>query len=476
MNNNRHLHYLIFIFILLLGCTNRYINNTYFKKSFGDRKLTVLPPRIDDLIISDSTLLDFISEDFNIKKDSALVILDSLIHWYMERAFISNTDNILVVKSPFSKSLAVRQNAPKNIPDTLSASSYRKLQRLGITIPSRQHLLEAGINADMAILLGKMDLDISFEVETFFGIPKGYPRYELEAENLAYAIWDYNENRLVSCDKLDISTSYPRCDQIKTYSTHTCDNKNFWRVVLLALGSSVVSETPFDKQIVDSIMDKSSWKEMKELQFREPLRDSAALVLKAPKLCHVISAYISKNDTLFHLQDTLRFRCTITPAGKVSSVYPLDSLRIDSTSLAGLKNQLDIQIFDPIENQRNYTTATVEVAKSSPNKCILYKVHSGELRSKASIMKVVMTELPKLRYAYNRRLADGMDKSGKITVKFMIDEFGNVASASIVESTIGDTMLENEITSIIRSWRFGRIYNRGDTCEVVYPFVFSKSW
>lgn len=47
-------------------------------------------------------------------------------------------------------------------------------------------------------------------------------------------------------------------------------------------------------------------------------------------------------------------------------------------------------------------------------------------RSKASIMHTVMENLGTIRYAYNKWLRQHPNAAGKITVKFAIDEFGNV--------------------------------------------------
>jgi TonB family protein len=95
-------------------------------------------------------------------------------------------------------------------------------------------------------------------------------------------------------------------------------------------------------------------------------------------------------------------------------------------------------------------------------------------RSKASIMRVVMQNLAALRYAYNKRLREKPGLKGKITVKFAIDEFGKVIFCQVVESTMGDSDLEQTVTSKIRLWVFEKIDKPGDVTEVVYPFVFSQ--
>ncbi len=95
-------------------------------------------------------------------------------------------------------------------------------------------------------------------------------------------------------------------------------------------------------------------------------------------------------------------------------------------------------------------------------------------RSRASIMRVVMQNLAALRYAYNKRLREKPGLKGRITVKFAIDEFGEVIFCSIVSSTMSDPLLEKTVSSKIKRWAFEKIDKPGDVTEVVYPFVFSQ--
>ncbi|MBD3316466.1 MAG: AgmX/PglI C-terminal domain-containing protein [Chitinivibrionales bacterium] len=95
-------------------------------------------------------------------------------------------------------------------------------------------------------------------------------------------------------------------------------------------------------------------------------------------------------------------------------------------------------------------------------------------RSRASIMRVVMQNLAALRYAYNRRLREKPGLSGKITIKFAIDEFGKVIFCEVVGTTINDPTLEKTVVSKIKRWVFEKIDKPGDVTEVVYPFVFSQ--
>ena len=63
--------------------------------------------------------------------------------------------------------------------------------------------------------------------------------------------------------------------------------------------------------------------------------------------------------------------------------------------------------------------------------------------------------------------------TGKITVKFAIDEFGTVIFCEEVGTTIADPDLSRQIVSMVRTWNFGKIDKPGDITEAVYPLAFS---
>jgi TonB family protein len=98
---------------------------------------------------------------------------------------------------------------------------------------------------------------------------------------------------------------------------------------------------------------------------------------------------------------------------------------------------------------------------------------SGDGRKKSEIMRVVMQNITALRYAYNRVLREKPGLKGKVTIRFAIDEFGNVVHCDVVESSLGDKELEATVTGKIMRWKFDKIDKPGDITEVVYPFVFS---
>jgi TonB family protein len=93
-------------------------------------------------------------------------------------------------------------------------------------------------------------------------------------------------------------------------------------------------------------------------------------------------------------------------------------------------------------------------------------------RSRASVVNVIFDNMGGLRRAYLARLRDKPGLSGKIVVKFAIDEFGKVISAQIVESAIADPALEGAVVNIIKAWKFDKIDKPGDIAELTYTFLF----
>lgn len=94
-------------------------------------------------------------------------------------------------------------------------------------------------------------------------------------------------------------------------------------------------------------------------------------------------------------------------------------------------------------------------------------------RSRSSIARVVQQNMAALRYAYNRRLREKPGLSGKIRVRFAIDEFGKVIFCDVIESTMDDATFKKLIAAKIKLWVFEKIDKPGDVTEVIYPFVFS---
>jgi hypothetical protein len=96
------------------------------------------------------------------------------------------------------------------------------------------------------------------------------------------------------------------------------------------------------------------------------------------------------------------------------------------------------------------------------------------VRSKANIMRTIMQNLASLRYQYNSALREKPGLKGVVVVKLRILSMGKVCYCKIIEATLIDDSMHQNIVEKISGWDFGEIDDPEDTTEVVYPFVFSR--
>lgn len=472
----------ILLILTLFGCTNRYINSDYKKGILSDKRLTVFPVSTKGIVIEDSTIIDLLMKDFSVSKEKAVDILDSLLDENISKSFLSNIDNVIGTSFPVELKNELKGISKTNdIVGNLSLKDRRLLNRLGISIPSLNFISSINCSTNFGLFISGMNLDISTDIKVngfFIGISMN--RYEFEAEDVKYVLWDYDGNRVVCAGKIDVINYSQRCEQKqefrKTGHIIDCNDKNtFWTPMLFPIGDSIARVTPFSKDAIDSLVDKEQWQKMKIIQLTNPKRDSSLIAVKMNPLYPNVKKTLSRVNSFLINREQIRFFLTIAPSGRITSASLSDSIKLDSTTKAGLNSDFDMQICDPIDNQRLYTSVTFMVDRRNGNDQIsVEKIKNVELRSKAGIMRTVMKCLANIRYAYNVRLRDGMDKSGKITVKWAIDEHGKVIKCFVVSSTINDSRLETKTVNIIKGLKFERIYNPGDVTEVVYPFVFSR--
>ena len=125
-------------------------------------------------------------------------------------------------------------------------------------------------------------------------------------------------------------------------------------------------------------------------------------------------------------------------------------------------------------NYRNFSARKRELqAAEQERQRQLREAEATNGRSLAEIMRVVRQNMASLQHAYNQRLRDNPGMQGCVTVKWAINESGNVIRASLVSSTINDETFEQTVVSRIRGWTFGRINIPGDITEVERRFVFT---
>lgn len=97
---------------------------------------------------------------------------------------------------------------------------------------------------------------------------------------------------------------------------------------------------------------------------------------------------------------------------------------------------------------------------------------SNSLRSSAAIARIVNQRKSGIEYLYKKHLKTSPNMEGKMVVRFTIAADGSVTAASTISSGLGNSTLENEILSRIRTWRFPPIDPGAGDVSVVYPFVF----
>ncbi len=111
------------------------------------------------------------------------------------------------------------------------------------------------------------------------------------------------------------------------------------------------------------------------------------------------------------------------------------------------------------------------VFKFSPVKESILKKEEGVL-TKQEIESVIKAHLSEIKICYERSLQGNKGLSGKIVTQFVIGSDGRVTSASISESGVHLSELENCVISNLKLWEFPKPRGNGSV-NVYYPFTFS---
>jgi hypothetical protein len=95
----------------------------------------------------------------------------------------------------------------------------------------------------------------------------------------------------------------------------------------------------------------------------------------------------------------------------------------------------------------------------------------GDFCDKGNIRRVVSAKSNSIQYCYERQLQTSPGLKGKIIAQWKIGLQGQVKSASIASSTMGNAKVESCITRVIKRMRFEK--PDGGICIINYPFVFT---
>jgi len=90
---------------------------------------------------------------------------------------------------------------------------------------------------------------------------------------------------------------------------------------------------------------------------------------------------------------------------------------------------------------------------------------------KNDIQKNVMLRAGAIRACYEQQLQIHDGLAGKITVRWTINTEGGVDGAAVLESTLGNSAVEQCVLRALRNIRFMK--PEGGICVVQWPFVFN---
>lgn len=90
---------------------------------------------------------------------------------------------------------------------------------------------------------------------------------------------------------------------------------------------------------------------------------------------------------------------------------------------------------------------------------------------RGAIQRVIQAQSARIRFVYEQELLKNPGLNGRVAVKLVIDEKGNVTRAEISESTLNSPAMEKRILEVIRALKFPPVPG-GGTVVVTYPFIF----
>ena len=95
-------------------------------------------------------------------------------------------------------------------------------------------------------------------------------------------------------------------------------------------------------------------------------------------------------------------------------------------------------------------------------------------RSRASLMRGMMSIMGELRKLYNEEYPDSCKPVLKVVAFFKVDYSGKVASAEVSKTNSGNPKFDSVILDIVKSIKFDRMDLINDITEVIYPLCFSR--
>lgn len=93
---------------------------------------------------------------------------------------------------------------------------------------------------------------------------------------------------------------------------------------------------------------------------------------------------------------------------------------------------------------------------------------------KELIRKVIHSHVSQIRFCYESEMIKNPKLAGKVSVKFVITASGSVATSAVVQTSTGDSMLDQCVSGRVRTWQFPKPKG-GGVVVVTYPFLFKAS-
>jgi len=221
---------------------------------------------------------------------------------------------------------------------------------------------------------------------------------------------------------------------------------------------------------------KETVKQKEENKLYHPGRSEKIVKQCIEKVIPDIKEALTDVITIYEQNSAISLKFYITPGGALDLIGFVESVTLDSIAMKDLTEALNRQVLDPIDRS-TFTKVIIQSSLDDNNVVALsdkMEVDHVEIRQLTDILIIVNMNSGNIVRAYSRRWAEKPNLEGRITVKFSIDEKGDVVSCKVIESTMDDPPLEEQVIKNVTSWKFGEIYNPGDVTEVVYPFNFSQ--
>lgn len=146
--------------------------------------------------------------------------------------------------------------------------------------------------------------------------------------------------------------------------------------------------------------------------------------------------------------------------------------KIGSLDLTGEKEEKKRQDIEKLRNEliSQGTLSASDMKELERRKAL----EENPFRRPTELKSVIDDYSSQLRYIYNRRLRQGVKLSGKMVMEISIRPDGGIDNASIVRSSMGDKVFEDEIIKQIKNWKFKSVSDSLGNLTVNYPFEFTE--